>query len=72
LVILILIFLLMGGRGGREAKDDAFVNAAFNAQVGMSGLGASPQQLAYEQQLIAQGYPPETARQYAEHYFGQP
>ena len=68
-MILILIFLLMGGRGGREAKDDAFVNAAFNTQ---SGLGVSPQQLAYEQQLIAQGYPPETARQYAEHYFGQP
>ncbi|HIA40432.1 MAG TPA: hypothetical protein EYN88_06125 [Candidatus Poseidoniales archaeon] len=72
LVILILTFLLMGGRGGSAAKDDAFVNAAFNAQAGMAGLGVSPQQLAYEQQLIAQGYPPETARQYAEHYFGQP
>ena len=69
-VILILTFLLLGRRGGDKMSDDAFVNAAFNAQMG-APMAVSPQQMAYEQQLIAQGYPPETARQYAEHYFGQ-
>jgi hypothetical protein len=52
-------------------SDDAFVNAAFNTHMGGQHVAISPQQLAYEQQLIAQGYPPETARQYSEHYFGQ-
>ena len=71
IVILILTFLLMGRRDNSKMNDDAFVNAAFNAQMGGVPVAVSPQQLAYEQQLIAQGYPPETARQYAEHYFGQ-
>ena len=71
LVILLLTYLLVGGRRGEKMSDDAFVNAAFNTHMGGQHVAISPQQLAYEQQLIAQGYPPETARQYSEHYFGQ-
>ena len=38
---------------------------------GMEGAdaGISPEQLQYEQQLLAAGYTPEQARAYADQYF---
>ena len=54
------------GTGGDNLAGDAFANAAFDQQMGgMVGMdaGISPEQLQYEQQLLAAGYTPK-ARAY--------
>ena len=70
IVVLILTLLIMGRSGG---DDDALMDSAF-ADVGYPAAGGvdqsiTPEQLAYEQQLMASGYPPEYARQYADQHF---
>ena len=70
IVVLILTLLIMGRSG---ADDDALMDSAF-ADVGYPAAGGvdqsiTPEQLAYEQQLMASGYPPEYARQYADQHF---
>ena len=72
-IIIILTFLIVRkGRGGDNLAGDAFANAAFDQHMdGMvsADVGISPEQLQYEQQLIAHGYTPEQARAYADQYF---
>ena len=72
-IIIILTFLIVRkGRGGDNLAGDAFANAAFDQHMdGMvsADAGISPEQLQYEQQLIAHGYTPEQARAYADQYF---
>ena len=72
-IIIILTFLIVRkGRAGDNLAGDAFANAAFNQHMdGMvsADAGISPEQLQYEQQLIAHGYTPEQARAYADQYF---
>ncbi len=70
IVVLILTLLIMGRSGG---DDDALMDSAF-ADVGYPAAGGvdqsiTPEQLAYEQQLMASGYPTEYARQYADQHF---
>jgi hypothetical protein len=74
-VVIILLLSLLIVRKGRKSglADEAFANAAFAADP-MAGMAASdpsitPEQLTYEQQLVAAGYPPEYARQYADQHF---
>lgn len=61
LVIIILLSILVLGKGGDDED-----------QFSVAGAGAMPAQMdpmeAYVQQLIAQGYPEETARAYAAQY----
>mgnify|MGYP005671193297 FL=1 len=54
---------LMRGRGGDR-------NASGGEQVVFGGVETMDPKEAYVQQLIAQGYPEETARAYAEQYAG--
>ena len=75
IVILVLLTLLFVR--GRSAKNDTFAmqekaysEAGFAA---VAGIGADPnitsEQLAYEQQLMAAGYPADYARAYADQHF---
>ena len=49
--------------------DNAFGAAAGYPAAGGVDQSITPEQLAYEQQLMASGYPPEYARQYADQHF---
>ena len=72
---LLVVVLILGGvlvfRGGKGAssQQDAFVNAAFDQGLGQPQGEISAEQTAYEQQMIAMGYTPEQARQYADPHF---
>ena len=72
-VIILLTFLIIRkGRGNNDLAEDAFANAAFNQP--MAGMAAAdpsitPEQLQYEQQLLAHGYTAEQARAYADQHF---
>ena len=71
-IILLSLLIIRKGRGGDNLAGDTFANAAFDQQMGgMVGMDAeiTPEQLQYEQQLIAHGYTPEQARAYADQYF---
>ena len=65
IVLLSLVFLRKGGAGGDDTIKDF---AASSAGYGSAQLDATEQ---YVQQLIAQGYPEETARTYAQQYAAQ-
>jgi len=69
LVILSLFFVLKGGKEGdiidSEMGDDFGATAA-----GYAGVAQMDPMEQYVQQLIAQGYPEETARAYAQQYAG--
>jgi len=72
-IIILLTFLIVRkGRGGDDLAGDSYANAAFNQPMG--GLAAAdpsitPEQLQYEQQLLAHGYTAEQARAYADQHF---
>ena len=72
IVVLILTLLIMGRSGGDKdvMMDSAFAAAAAGyPTAGGVDQSITPEQLAYEQQLMAAGYPPEYARQYADQHF---
>ena len=72
-VIILLTFLIIRkGRGGEDLASDSYANAAFDQQMGgmmEADAEISPEQMQYEQQLLAAGYTPEQARAYADQYF---
>ena len=69
LVILSLFFVLRGGNEGEII--DSSMGADFGATAaGYAGVAQMDPMEAYVQQLIAQGYPEETARAYAQQYAG--
>ena len=75
LLLALLAFMFRRG-GDDDFADKAYVDYTNQAFGAAPGYGAAPvQQLdpmeAYVQQLIAQGYPEETARAYAAHYATQ-
>ena len=63
-VVLLLIFIisLLVVRRSRKSSDDDVT--------GFAGVAGMDPMEAYVQQLIAQGYPEDTARQYAQQYAG--
>lgn len=75
IVILVLLTLLFVR--GRSSKNDAFAmqQKAYSeaGYAAVAGIGAdqsiTPEQLAYEQQLMAAGYPADYARAYADQHF---
>ena len=69
LVGLILMFV-MGRSGGSDDGVD-FQSVATTGGVASPAVATMDPAEAYVQQLIAQGYPEETARAYAAHYFSQ-
>ena len=71
-IILLTFLIIRKGRGNNDLAEDAFANAAFNQP--MAGMAAAdpsitPEQLQYEQQLLAHGYTAEQARAYADQHF---
>ena len=72
IVVLILTLLILGKSGNNKdvMMDSAFAAAAAGyPAAGGVDQSITPEQLAYEQQLMASGYPPEYARQYADQHF---
>ena len=65
IILLTLVFLRKGSAGGDDTIKDF---AASSAGYGNAQLDATEQ---YVQQLIAQGYPEDTARTYAQQYAAQ-
>jgi len=69
IVILSLFFVLRGGND--DEMDDGQMSGDFNAAAaGYGGVAQMDPMEQYVQQLIAQGYPEETARTYAQQYAG--
>tara|TARA_Y100000589_G_scaffold64386_1_gene55871 strand:- start:539 stop:1897 length:1359 start_codon:yes stop_codon:yes gene_type:complete len=72
-IIILLTFLIVRkGRGGDGLAGDSYANAAFDQPMGgLAGADPSitPEQLQYEQQLLAHGYTAEQARAYADQHF---
>lgn len=81
-LILLLILGFTMRRGSKNVSNESYVNAQFAAQdLAYSGYGQqqapavaldpsiTAEQLAYEQQLTAAGYPADYARQYADQHF---
>ena len=69
LVIISLFFVLRGGK--EDDIIDSGVSGDFGATaVGYAGVAQMDPMEQYVQQLIAQGYPEETARAYAQQYAG--
>jgi len=73
LIIILLTFLVIRkGRGGEDLASDSFANAAFDQSMATMGAvdpSITPEQLQYEQQLLAHGYTAEQARAYADQHF---
>ena len=75
IVLLIISLLLVKGRGSKKdafaMQEKAYADAGYAAVAGIGAVDASitPEQLAYEQQLIAAGYPADYARAYADQHF---
>ena len=63
LIVIIATVLIVRARGGSSAEGDA--------DTGFGGVEELDPVEAYVQQLVAQGYPEETARAYAQQYYAQ-
>lgn len=61
LILVITVFVMRGGSDAEAEKFDAF---------GSAGMYEADPVEQYVQQLVAQGYPEETARQFAQQYMG--
>ena len=57
-------------KGGSEDESDAYQQDFNAAAAGYAGVAEMDPMEQYVQQLIAQGYPEETARTYAAQYAG--
>jgi hypothetical protein len=74
-VLLLVTVFFVRGRGSKNdqwsMQEKAYSDAGFAAVTGMPAADTSitPEQLAYEQQLIAAGYPADYARAYADQHF---
>ena len=72
IVIILTLLVIRKGRGGDNLASDSFANAAFDQHMGAMGAvdpSITPEQLQYEQQLLAHGYTAEQARAYADQHF---
>ncbi|MDG1549871.1 MAG: hypothetical protein P8Q94_07475, partial [Candidatus Poseidoniaceae archaeon] len=75
IVLLLVTAFFVRGRGSKNdawsMQEKAYSDAGFAAVAGMPAPDTSitPEQLAYEQQLIAAGYPADYARAYADQHF---
>ena len=66
--LLLTLLVLRGGKDEMAGFESEFHQQVMNPSMDAGGQ-ISAEQLAYEQQLIASGYPPEYARQYADQHF---
>mgnify|MGYP001213653625 CR=1 FL=1 len=75
IVLLLGTLLFVRGRGSKSdtfaMQEKAYADAGYAAVAGMGAVDTSitPEQLEYEQQLIAAGYPADYARAYADQHF---
>ena len=74
-ILLLLTLLFVRGRSSRNdtfaMQEKAYSDAGFAAVAGIGAVDQTitPEQLAYEQQLMAAGYPADYARAYADQHF---
>jgi len=71
LVVVGVLIMFVFGRGGGSGSDGDLRAAVSGGGVAVGTVGTMDPMEAYVQQLVAQGYPEETARAYAVHYFQQ-
>ncbi len=69
-VVVGLVLMFVMGRSGGSDDGVNFQSVAAGGAASPAVAAMDPAE-AYVQQLIAQGYPEETARAYAAHYFSQ-
>ena len=75
IVLLLATLMFVRGRGSKgdaySMQEKAYADAGYAAVAGIGAVDPSitPEQLAYEQQLIAAGYPADYARAYADQHF---
>ncbi|MCH2649149.1 MAG: hypothetical protein MKZ57_04960, partial [Candidatus Poseidoniaceae archaeon] len=75
IVLLLATLMFVRGRGSKgdaySMQEKAYADAGYAAVAGIGAVDTSitPEQLAYEQQLIAAGYPADYARAYADQHF---
>ena len=73
-ILLLSLVLIVRGRGNSDKEDKLFDQQQM-AYASITGLppaadpSITPEQLAYEQQLVAAGYPADYARTYADQHF---
>jgi hypothetical protein len=68
-IVIVLLVTLLVLKGGSKENMGGFDSGFGGEPMGMGTGDITPEQHAYEQQLIAGGYPPEYARQYADQHF---
>ena len=74
-ILLVLTLLFVRGRSSRSdtfaMQEKAYSDAGYAAVAGIGAVDQTitPEQLAYEQQLMAAGYPADYARAYADQHF---
>jgi hypothetical protein len=74
-ILLLLTLLFVRGRSSRNdtfaMQEKAYSDAGYAAVAGIGAVDQTitPEQLAYEQQLMAAGYPADYARAYADQHF---
>ena len=77
IVVLLLTLVVVRGRNSKgdtfAMQEKAYADAGYAAvtgiQTGAADSTITPEQLAYEQQLVAAGYPADYARAYADQHF---
>ena len=72
IIIILTLLIVRKSRSNSGMVEETFANAAFNdPMMGMAAADPSitPEQLQYEQQLLAHGYTAEQARAYADQHF---
>ncbi len=76
IVLLLLTLVVVRGRNSKgdtfAMQEKAYADAGYAAVAGIGGAAdqtITPEQLAYEQQLVAAGYPADYARAYADQHF---
>ena len=71
LIVLLSLFFVLRGGDGDNIEVNVQVGSDFNAAAaGYAGVAQMDPMEQYVQQLVAQGYPEETARAYAQQYAG--
>jgi hypothetical protein len=75
IILVLLTLLFVRGRSSRNdtfaMQEKAYSDAGYAAVAGIGGVDQSitQEQLVYEQQLVAAGYPADYARAYADQHF---
>ena len=71
MIVILSLFFVLRGNDEEDVMGDSQMSGDFSATAaGYGGVAQMDPMEQYVQQLIAQGYPEETARTYAQQYAG--